>query len=609
MSRLSTGHVRSLASSHKASRVLQSVLKYGTPAQRASLVAEAAPELAALAKDAYGTHLVRRLADSAERPELLAIAKALKGSACALARHPFGAPVLDALYCRLPARARAAILAEFYGPQYALARAGQRAADDGAGDGAASAPPRLADVVAAMPASTRAGAVARIGARLVPILEKGLVSFSYLHRVLAEYLAAAGPAGAAEAAASVAGPALLRMIHTADGARCAAALLGGAAARERKAALKALKGRVADVARDAHGHVALLAALDCVDDTALLRSAVLNELTPALADHACDPHARRLLLQLLAPRCARYLPPDVLAALPMQAAPPAGGADPKDDADADDDEEEDESDSDSEGVGEGRPGVIAVSKKPASVRRAQLLAALAAPLAAACAAAAPRLLRHPLGCDVIFEAARGGAGGAFAAAAGAQAMTTLHAAIAAAAASSVPISATGGDGEEAENDAGGGAEVARDSFFATRTLRRLVLADADAEAEAAQAAGPAPGGGASFAAALWKGALKGRGRDWATGHGAKVLAACCACGDAAVAAAACAEAAPLVAPEAPAAWAKRHVGAGAPPAVAAPKTTKAAAKAPAAKAAKAPAAKAAKPQAADKAAPKKQARK
>ena len=42
---------------------MQSILKYGTPAQVASLTAELRPDLAALAKDPYGTHLARRLVD------------------------------------------------------------------------------------------------------------------------------------------------------------------------------------------------------------------------------------------------------------------------------------------------------------------------------------------------------------------------------------------------------------------------------------------------------------------------------------------------------------------------------------------------------------------
>ncbi len=528
----------------------------------------------------------------------------------ALARHPFAAPALDGLYCKLGGSARSALLSEFYGAQFARARAGGRARDGATAGGGV----RLADVLAGAPASTRTAVLGRISAVLVPILEKGLVSFAYVHRVLSEYLAVAGPGGAADAAASVAGPALLRMIHTPDGARAAAALLGAASARARKAALKALKGRVPDVARDAHGHVALLAALDCVDDTALLSKCLLAELLPDLPAHACHVTARRLLLHLLAPRAPRYLPPDVLAALPVQAAaaapaPAAGGAAaPAADAEgAEGAEASDDDDSDSEGVGEGAPGVVAVSKKPPAVRRAQLLAALAPKLVAACTAAAPALLRHPLGCDVLFEAARGGEGGAAAKAAGPDAMAKLHAAIAAAAAADAPPTAAAADeDEEGEEEAPAAAEAARDNFFATRTLRRLVLA------EGAE-------GAPSFASVLWRGALAGRAGAWAAGHGAKVLAACVVCGDAAVAAAAAKEARPLVGAETPAAWAARHVGAAAEaadadaPAAAAPAKPKPAAAKPTAAAAKpaaaAKSAAAAKPAAAAAAKPGRAARK
>lgn len=37
-----------------------------------------------------------------------------------LARHPHGAPVLDALYVKLPSSKRAAVLAEFYGREFQL---------------------------------------------------------------------------------------------------------------------------------------------------------------------------------------------------------------------------------------------------------------------------------------------------------------------------------------------------------------------------------------------------------------------------------------------------------------------------------------------------------
>ena len=96
VSKKSKGRVKQLAMSHKASRVLQSILKYGTPEHKKALAAEALPELAILAKDTYGTHLARKLVDEAPKTELPNILKAIRGGCVALARHPHGAPVLEA---------------------------------------------------------------------------------------------------------------------------------------------------------------------------------------------------------------------------------------------------------------------------------------------------------------------------------------------------------------------------------------------------------------------------------------------------------------------------------------------------------------------------------
>ena len=59
-----------------------------------------------------------------------------------LARHPHGAPVLEALYVRLPGSKRPALLAEFYGKEFTLFRNTQRST------GGAVPPARLADACA-----------------------------------------------------------------------------------------------------------------------------------------------------------------------------------------------------------------------------------------------------------------------------------------------------------------------------------------------------------------------------------------------------------------------------------------------------------------------------
>ena len=68
------------------------------------------------------------------------------------------------------------------------------------------------------------------------------VCSSALHRLLAEYLLAAPSSLVADAVESLAGPGLLRMIHTRDGAQAGCAVMAYGSPKDRKKALKALKG-------------------------------------------------------------------------------------------------------------------------------------------------------------------------------------------------------------------------------------------------------------------------------------------------------------------------------------------------------------------------------
>ena len=61
-------------------------------------------------------------------------------------------------------------------------------------------------------------------------------------RLLAEYLEAAAPAAVAEAVELLAGPALLRLVHTRYGAYIGCAVLAYGTPKDRKKAIKAMKG-------------------------------------------------------------------------------------------------------------------------------------------------------------------------------------------------------------------------------------------------------------------------------------------------------------------------------------------------------------------------------
>ena len=108
-------------------------------------------------------------------------------------------------------------------------------------------------------------------------------------RILAEYVAASPGSSVAEAVQLLAGPPLLRMVHTREGAQLACHIISYGSAKDRKKAVKAMTGQVMKMALDEWAHIVLICVLDKVDDTALLKKSILPEV------QVTDVHARYAL--------------------------------------------------------------------------------------------------------------------------------------------------------------------------------------------------------------------------------------------------------------------------------------------------------------------------
>lgn len=248
-------------------------------------------------------------------------------------------------------------------------------------------------------------------------------------------------------------------------------------------------------------------------------------------------------------------------------------ADASQDSDAEGDDKQGTGEPGARGDGdasqEGEERVLGLSKKDPLSRRRELLASggkdsFAASLLRACTPVAGALLRGPVTCDLIVEAARGGEGALLQEIAPTE-LTQLHDAIVAEAArddadvaAQAPV-----DAEEAGPAAAPPAEHIFTQFYSSRALRRLLLASAD-DGPAAPAT--------ALAVKLWSGACAGRCRRWVGGHGEKVLAALLHCASPEVRNAAAKEIGPLIKPVSVEEWSakltsqghqpKKHAGAG-----------------------------------------------
>ncbi|PRW61613.1 pumilio-like protein 24 [Chlorella sorokiniana] len=549
------GRIAELAGSHSASRVIQTCAKHGTPAERATILKELEPKLLELSKSPYGHFVVTKLVSLAPKEQLPGLLKAFRGHLGELLRHPAGNHVVDDLYAVADARQRNLMAAEFYGKEYVLFEGGTL-------NNAEGAPAHLAELMARVDGAKQRSIIQHMSKDLIPIMEKGLVDCPLVHRLLAEFMEFSPASVVADAAENLSGDPLLHMVHTKDGAKAACMTLAYGTAKDRKKALKCMKGHVGAMARDEWGHLALITALSVVDDTTLLRKSIVVELQKDLAELAEHKYGYRVLAQLLHPWCGRYLPPQLAAVArpPSKEYSAEAMRRPQHEvvaaakAAAEEEEEEQqgadgaaESDDDEEGGAGGRAtsGPLGLSKKDPDVRRKELMgggapASLAAALCALCAQQAGQLVRSQHGSDILVEVCRGGESGLLLECLGEGAqeqLAAVHDALVAAVAGSGEAAAADDDDEE-EGAQQQQQEPVLSHFFGSRALRRLVLASSDGGA-AGEAA-------AAFAGKLWRGALAGQCKQWVDTHAAKVIAAVLHCGDAATKQAAAKELKPLV---------------------------------------------------------------
>ncbi|KAG0594053.1 hypothetical protein M758_UG043700 [Ceratodon purpureus] len=515
------GKMPEMALNHIVSRAMQNCVKYCTAEERTAVFEELRPHCLSLAKDKYAHHIVIKMLDSANKAQLQEMLSLLHGNVVALLRHPHASPVVEHAYTLSNSAQKQELLSEFYSPEFRLFK-GLNTPGKG----------RLVEFFASEPAAKKRFVLQHMTLALQPILEKGIVDHSIIHRAIVEYLSVSKKSMIAETVHQLSGGLLVRMVHTRDGAKIGVTCVMHGNNKERKKIIKGMKGHVAKIAQDDHGYMVLVAILDVVDDTKLVTKIIIKELMKDLKSLALHKFGRLVLLHLLAPRVRRYFPADVLALLE----PPSSTVDDEDLAEEDEtmdvaveapadtsagskagvkkcpakkarseggkepmDEDEDEED------GDGFPGV---SKKDPSLRRSELLSksGLAKDLTEICRANVKEMLQSQWATEVIYEVAMGGVTG--------ELWQTIPGAI-------MALHKEIADLATIENQDDEDVHI-MEQYFSSPTLRRLILNST-----------PPPAGieGQSFSAVFWSAALKTKCKRWAQGYSQRVVSAYRECAD------------------------------------------------------------------------------
>ncbi|CAI0540115.1 unnamed protein product [Linum tenue] len=486
------GKIPEIATSHVSSRVLQTCVKYCSQTERDVVFSELRPHFLNFACNPYAVHLVKKMLDSASKRQLGDFVSSLRGQVASLLRHMVGSVVVEHAYQAGNGTQRQELLLELYSTELQLFK-----------DLSLIKESRLVDVIAKL--NLQINSVLRHMTSVIqPILEKGIVDHSIIHRVLMEYLSIADKFSAADVLEQLSGPLLVRMIHTKDGSRIGTLCVKHGSAKERKKIVKGMKSHILKIAYDQYGSLVLACICSTVDDTKLLTKIVIRELQTSLKDLVLDKNGRRPILQLLHPNCSRYFSPDEMASLNLSipslsaklccqvAAESISKAEENPETNEEPGDEENDVKEDSMAEGDETEDLVEGGKKDPLTRRQELLveSGLAESIIDVCTENVEELLRSNFGKEVLYEVATGGSEGILFPSLG-EKLNTLHEAIASVAAE--PKS------EEP------GKEHVFENFHSSRTIRKLIL--------------DSPG----FAAVLWKRVLNGKCSLWAQGHSSKVI--------------------------------------------------------------------------------------
>ncbi|CAL5393374.1 unnamed protein product [Camellia sinensis] len=360
------GKIPEIASSHVSSRVLQ----YCSQAERDVVVAQLRPHFLTLACNTYAVHLVKKMLDNASKNQLAEFISFLHGHVASLLRHMVGSVV-------------------------------------------------LADVISKL-GLQKASVLGYMSSLFQPILEKGIVDHSIIHKALMEYFSIADKM---------------------EGSRIAMLCIKHGSAKERKKIIKGMKGHVGKIAHDQYGSMVLACILSIVDDTKLVTKVVIRELQTMLkelvldngeSDLNSDSDKKKKTLEV--------------------------GKDGEENSGTEDvivDSNKSTTPGESTDLIDGR-------KKDHLVQRQELLvnSGLAESLIDACVESAGELLGSNFGKEIIYEVATGGAGGILLSTLDTN-LDALHRAIA-----SLVAELKLEDSEE---------EHLLENFHSSRTIRRLVL--------------------------------------------------------------------------------------------------------------------------------------
>ncbi|KAG7212047.1 hypothetical protein KM043_012403 [Ampulex compressa] len=327
-------HYNKMIFSHDMSRIIQCMLKYSEESVKKAVLSELKPSLLSMLESKYAKNCIKVILKHGSQEVKNEIISICYGNIVKLLCHSVSASIINLMYTTCTSEENKIFFKqEFYGDMY------KQAKDKNIKS--------LADVFNTA-TDMKTATLSAVKGNLLRILNKKLINSLLVQDVLQEFLVNCSVEDRGEIIVMLRSS-IAELAATKVGAKVAAICIWHGNNKDRKFILKALKDKVKTICTSEYGYLVMLALLDSVDDTVLVKKIILSEIQKDLTDIALNEYGRHVILYLVARRNSHYFPPSIVQLLQQ---------------------------------GDGN----AFSKKPADIRERELLEAIAETLLDAIAA-------------------------------------------------------------------------------------------------------------------------------------------------------------------------------------------------------------------------------
>uniref|UniRef100_A0A6B2L0M7 PUM-HD domain-containing protein n=1 Tax=Arcella intermedia TaxID=1963864 RepID=A0A6B2L0M7_9EUKA len=280
------------------SRIIQSILKYGTQEQRDVVQENLKEHVVELSKNNYAYYLVMKLLYYGTKEQRSAIIEKFYGRVRQLVRHKNASNVVETAYITYANSAqKKSLLEEFYGPEYSLFKSGEKHT--------------LQEILNANPIK-KPTILNFLKNYLFDLTNKpDILRNSIVHKPLLQYMELAKDSDKAEMAGFMSDH-LKTFLHSKDGARAAVMCIQYAPLKERKMIVKSFKGYVKKICMEQYGHWVIISVFKFVDDTVLVSKLILKEMQQHTKELLLDKYGRLAFLAIIKGVVVPYFPPQIV---------------------------------------------------------------------------------------------------------------------------------------------------------------------------------------------------------------------------------------------------------------------------------------------------------